>query len=165
MTNSLVSSHPRHLSNGNDGIDAWDELVRHHKVLLDNLDALRDVCCSIEPSQDAIASLRWRIAQASRHRMSFLNDTVFPAGGRADSDEARAKVNALRASTSGYQREISAYVSRWPTDRIIAEWSDYCIAAALLQAKARERVAVEIEVLQPALLKRLSFTSYRSRTA
>ncbi len=156
MANSVVSSAPRHLSDGDNGINVWNELVCHHKVLLDNLDALRDLCCSIEPSQDAIASLRWKIAQASRHRMGFLNDTVFPAGGRADSDEARAKVNALRTITPCYQREISAYVSRWPTDRIIAEWSDYCIAAALLQAKARKRVAAEIAVLQPVLL-----SSYR----
>ncbi len=67
------------------------------------------------------------------------------------------RVVALRRATPAYQRQISAYVARWSTEAILADWPFYQKAAEPFRAAILARIAEEISVLRP-ILQRMALT-------
>lgn len=128
----------------------WDILSGLQLALLDAVEEHRILCSADVPDRTALSASRWRIAQAGRVRMDYLTGTVFPAIDAAYQD-APVRFAALRNATTPYQRDVSAYVARWPTEAILTQWSAYQRAAQPFRAAILARVSEEANVLRPIL--------------
>lgn len=130
----------------------WDKLSGLQQALLDAVEEHRMLCSADVPDRGALSASRWRVAQAGRVRMDYLTGTVFPAIEVAHQD-VPVRCAALRDATTSYQRDVSAYVARWPTEAIMTQWAAYQRAAHPFRAAILARVAEEADVLNPILIK------------
>lgn len=129
----------------------WEELERLHRHLLEVIREHELLCDAAAPDRGALAASRWRVAQAGRERMTFLNAEVFPVVEQIATAGCRRLAEQLRDQTPAYQRRVSAYVSQWPTDAIVADWSRYRAEANVFREEILERIQLEADVLRPAL--------------
>lgn len=129
----------------------WDELNRLQQALITAIDEHTRLCNAPEPDRNALSAGRWRVAQAGRVRMEYLNGTAFPAAEAAAFGEETRRVAALRDATPAYQRHISGYVARWPTEAIVADWTGYRAAAMVFCDEVKDRVTEEASILRPVL--------------
>lgn len=129
----------------------WNELDRRQHALLSCLDEHRLLCLAALPDRTALSAARWRVAQAGRARMEYLNGTVFPAVEAVCSGPEKTRLEALRDGTPSYQRQVSKHVSRWPTEAIVSDWEGYKPAADAFRSTIQARVAAEVALLRPLL--------------
>lgn len=129
----------------------WETLNTRQQALLSCVQEHRRLCMAAIPDRPALGVSRWRVAQAGRTRMDYLNGTIFPAVDGAGTAADLRRIVALRDATPAYQRQVSAYVTRWSTEAIMAEWTAYQAAAKPFRAIILTRVAEEMEVLRPVL--------------
>lgn len=131
--------------------DPHDRLVELQDRLVRLAAELELLCAAPVPDRGALGGTRWRIAEASRHRMELLTATIFPLLQRRCTAQECHAVDALREATIAYRRQISEYVARWPSAAILEEWKTYQGEARLLREQISARIGRERLVLLPLL--------------
>ena len=118
----------------------WLEL---HNALTRAMDDHRALCGATEADPVAISQVRWQISKISRQRTAWMLNVVNPTAERLAHTSGGAAWLAVQATTPAYRQQISAFVSRWPNDAIIRDWSGYRQSAAELGKMIRPRLRVE----------------------
>ncbi|WP_322965254.1 hypothetical protein [Sphingomonas fuzhouensis] len=119
------------------------QLRDHHAAVVRWLDAHRNLCDAARPDYQALRHVRWQSAQASRKRMLFLAEVVFPFAERHAGLKAAAGLLTLRNETPGYGQILSAFIARWPMDVVIADTDGYARAADAYRREADKRLLAE----------------------
>lgn len=107
----------------------------------------RALCNAPTPDVAAISRSRWLISNASRQRAAWFVTTVNPLAERLADRPSGAAWLALQADMPAYRHRISSFVSRWPTEAMVKDWSGYRddvaeLRFAIAQWLRREDVAI-----------------------
>ena len=128
-------------------------LIEIHVELLGALKALEDLTLDQAPDRAALAMARWRRSRANAERALLLEADIYPfLLARLPAAEA-GPVRKLQADFAAFQEESTAHVARWPIDRAVAEWEDYCRAAIRMRSARRRRTEAERAILYPLLAR------------
>lgn len=130
-----------------------DELITLYGVLKASLAEHASLCAAASPDVGALANARWRVAQAGRRRTEHLTSIVYPKLDDLSNVPGRRAYLDLKASSAGYQTQISTYVARWPTEQIVANWRAYQTASTDFRKGVLRRIVVEESTLLPMILR------------
>lgn len=136
----------------------WETLSQRQQHLLSCIREQGQLCMAVTPDQDALPSARWRTAQAARHRMDYLMTTVLPVVETRCSQIELRQVVALRDGTPSYQRWVTAFIARWPGERVFADWPTYQTESQVFRTTIVERVGQEASIIRP-ILRRLEISA------
>jgi len=129
--------------------ELWATLSRLQTDLLDQVLEHEKLCLAATPDRTAITMCRWRGAQAGRVRMEHLQGRVFPCLLRMR--DLPDGLRPLVDDTPAYRQRVSAYVLKWSTDAIFADWVSYQAASHAFRIDVRNRVAAEVRLIRPTL--------------
>ncbi|MCT8002871.1 hypothetical protein NZL82_13400 [Sphingomonas sanguinis] len=103
----------------------------------------RALCNAPVPDVTAISRSRWLISNASRQRAAWSMKTASPLAERLAHTPGGAAWLALQADMPAYRQRISGFVSRWPTEAIVKDWSSYRHDSAALRFEITQWLRLE----------------------
>jgi len=136
----------------------WETLSQRQQHLLGCVREQGQLCTAAIPNRDTLPSARWRTAQAARHRMDYLMTAVLPVIETRCSPIELRQVAALRDGTPSYQRWVTAFIAKWPGERVFADWPAYQIESEVFRNTIVKRVDQEASIIRP-ILRRLEISA------
>lgn len=136
----------------------WKTLNQRQQHLMICVREQGRLCMAAKPDHDVLPSARWRTAQAARHRMDYLMTTVLPTIETRCSQIELHQVVGLRDGTPSYQRWVTAFIAKWPGERVFADWPAYQAESEVFRTTIAKRVSQEALVIRP-ILRRLKISA------
>ncbi len=116
----------------------------HQLALIAELEAITG-----QPAPDVarLASVRWKLSQASRQRRTVLETFAYPDLAKRVSPADAERVKRLREKETVAMAASAQHIARWTMDKIVSDWAGYGRASAAMRASMRKRIAAEKELL------------------
>jgi hypothetical protein len=101
------------------------------------------LCAAPQGDAVAISQVRWQISSISRKRTAWLLKVVNPTAERLAHTIGGVAWLAVQAEMPAYRQQISAFVSRWPIEAVVRDWSGYRHAITELRSEILQRLRTE----------------------
>lgn len=114
--------------------------------MLAAIDELEQLTQSPSCDDKAVMAVRYRLTRASsarRREVVALCERLINAGA------ADPALRSLRDSTNLSRATSSSHIGTWTLRQVVADWSGYVRASAVMRASLRREIAREAAVLTP----------------
>lgn len=138
------------------------DLIKLHNISADLLSQMEELQREAVPDRARLATLRWRMTQASAERMKLLEYRIFPALLSGALAGAQQVVTKMSVDGRARRRASAEHVARWSLEAALADWDGYRSASAAIRTVMLKRIWKERDLLIPLLERLESLSAARS---